>query len=274
MDYYIYQLSNPLKADEPFYVGMARCTKASPLGFRPNRHLTEARRYSEDGHASRGANLRKLRTILLIEQAGHVVTISYLYSNLTKEDAITREVETIAKIGRLDLGTGPLTNLTGGGDGGMNMSHESIQKGVETRRLLPNRLKGRNLGQYSEERRKAISEGVKRSFANGRAPVKSNLGKNTPQETKDKISASLKGRPSPMKGKTSKFKGTKRGPMSEESKSKMRGRVPANKGIQSPNKGKTYEELYGPEKAAELREARRQANIKRWDKLRNTSPLD
>jgi hypothetical protein len=41
------------------------------------------------------------------------------------------------------------------------------------------------------------------------------------------------------------------------------GAIPHNKGKTSPNRGKTYEEIYGVEKAAELRKVRSQGNLKR-----------
>lgn len=50
--------------------------------------------------------------------------------------------------------------------------------------------------------------------------------------------------------------------MSVEQRKNMgapKGGVPWNKGASTPLKGKTYEEIYGPEKAAELRQSRRES---------------
>lgn len=262
MKCYIYGLTNPLRHNELFYVGVGTISIKAPLGARPARHLREARLYKDENKLTRGANPRKLRTINQIEEAGEDVGITFMATGLSKEDAIALEIQTIARVGRLDLGTGPLTNLTGGGDGATLMSEESRTRVAETNRQRgTTALKGRVLGPYSDERKQAIAEGVKRSFDNGRTSAKSNLGKKIPDDVRLKISQALKGRPSPMKGKVHPSKGEKRGPMSEGAKAKMKGRPAHNKGEVSPNRGRTYEEIYGPEKAAELREKRRQQKL-------------
>ena len=42
-----------------------------------------------------------------------------------------------------------------------------------------------------------------------------------------------------------------------------KGSIPHNKGGTSPHKGKSYEEIYGIEKAAELRKSRSESNSNR-----------
>ena len=45
---------------------------------------------------------------------------------------------------------------------------------------------------------------------------------------------------------------------------RSKGKTAHNKGIPSGKKGMTYEEIYGPEKAAELKEKRRLKKIEYW----------
>lgn len=45
------------------------------------------------------------------------VIIVKLFENLVEKDAFKLEIKLIESIGRIDLGTGPLTNLTNGGEG-------------------------------------------------------------------------------------------------------------------------------------------------------------
>lgn len=106
-----------------------------------------------------------------IRKYGCVIHI--LEDQLTQEDAFKREVYYIDKIGRKDLGKGELINMSDGGVGGNNN-------------------KGRKL---SEEWRRKIGLA-------GRGRVGAMRGKAMPEETKNKISQSLKGRPATwLKGK-------------------------------------------------------------------------
>lgn len=118
--------------------------------------------------------------------------ICILGKNLTKDEAIELEIEMISKIGRRDLGTGTLVNLTKGGEGnnywqGKRRSSETkkkisaAKKGTitsaktkkklsiaglgrivtdETRLKIKESLTGRT---HSAERRKNIADGLKKS---------------------------------------------------------------------------------------------------------------
>ena len=118
-----------------------------------------------------------------------------LTSDLTYEEAIEEEISTIAKIGRKDLGTGPLLNLTDGGLGaaGLIWSEERRAKVSQT-------LKGTKkpesviqaLRARKGEKRKPWSE-ERRAAALGRTSP--NKGKTTSEEVKKKISAAKKGKP-------------------------------------------------------------------------------
>ena len=96
--------------------------------------------------------------------------ILYLKKNLTEEEAFRHEIYLIHVLGRKDIGTGILRNLTDGGDGSGGYKH-------------------------TEEHKKYMSEKLK-----GRPrPVGSGKKKGTPVSslTKKKISDTLMGRPNP-----------------------------------------------------------------------------
>ena len=116
--------------------------------------------------------------------------IIYLKQNLTEEEAFKHEIYMIAVLGRIDLGTGILHNMTDGGEGISNPSEE-------TRRKMSESQKGRTC---SEETRIKLSEANKnpseetrrkKSDAN-RGENNPNYGKTTSEETRKKLSEALK----------------------------------------------------------------------------------
>lgn len=100
--------------------------------------------------------------------------IDIIEEDLTMEEAIEREKFYIKKIGRRDLGLGPLVNLTDGGEGstGVKVSEETRLKSSkslsgkkrtdETKKKMSEAQKGRvgyTLGKkWSEESKKRFSE--------------------------------------------------------------------------------------------------------------------
>jgi len=99
--------------------------------------------------------------------------ILFLKQNLTEEEAFKHEKYMINVLGRKDLGTGILRNLTDGGVGSSGFIHSEEQKlkiskskigkklSEETKRKLSEAHKGKIL---SEEHRKRISESKVHSF--------------------------------------------------------------------------------------------------------------
>ena len=118
---------------------------------------------------------------------------------LTDAEAIETEIALIAAIGRKDLGSGPLANLTAGGDGFAGYIYGPIP--IEVRAKISAALSGREL---SEEHKASISERMLNGGAiamlkalqttlqaQGRSGPRS--GQRVTTETKAKMSASHAG---------------------------------------------------------------------------------
>ena len=146
--------------------------------------------------------------------------ITILYENLYENDALQMEMFLIFIYGRVSRNTGILRNLTDGGDNnpGRKLSDEQKNKiriGVLSHPSFAKGIK------KSDEAKKNMSIAQKQRQSEGRGTKQtpesifkiklSNTGKKRTQETKDKISASKIGLPSPRKGCV----------VSEESKKKM-----------------------------------------------------
>lgn len=113
--YFVYVYKNP-DSLIPFYVGLGK-------NQRHLSHLKEAKRNPNPKPTE-----HKLNTIRKLINDGKEPIIEIVSSNLTKLEAIREEQRLIAEIGRKDLGTGPLTNQTMGGDGVREWSKEMKNK--------------------------------------------------------------------------------------------------------------------------------------------------
>lgn len=115
---YIYYCQN----DIPFYVGYGKNNRMFA-------HLNEARKKPKPSSGEH--KLNKIRKIL---KDGFEPRIEIVASNLSRDEAIELEIELIEKFGRADLGLGPLTNMTKGGDGTVGWSDELRSKFSEKRK--------------------------------------------------------------------------------------------------------------------------------------------
>lgn len=109
--FYVYILHRP--DGRPFYVGKG-------IGERVLQHVAEARNPARLTH--------KLNVIRSIQRSG--ASIGYLIDSFheTESAAHSRERDLIRLIGRHDLGAGPLTNQTDGGEGTSNPSEASKER--------------------------------------------------------------------------------------------------------------------------------------------------
>lgn len=286
--YYTYILTNP-QTDLPFYVGVGKQDRKS-YQSREDSHISEAIKFQK-GIISKGANRHKLNTILQILTAKNSVKIEITKEFESEFDAFNEEIKLIAQYGRRDLGTGILTNLTDGGEGRINPSNESRLKASVLRKGMPSHAKGKILGNYSNSRKQAQKEKMavtrsnlteaekqghfeNRSYAHkGKVPWNKGLTKDVDKRVAEYANCKT-GKPRvDMIGKIPWNKGLTKDTNSSIAAmaKKAENRKPHNKGKASPVKGKTYEEIYGPEKAAKLIEIRRLASQHKWDKLKNSN---
>jgi len=125
--FYVYVYLNPLKPGkfeyneyvfeyEPFYIGKG-------FGDRMFYHLK-----------LKGRNYLKNKIISDLLKNNLTPIIIKLYDNLTDVDSLVAEIAVIKTIGRIELNSGPLTNLTDGGDGssGHIQSDATKNKRVES----------------------------------------------------------------------------------------------------------------------------------------------
>ncbi len=128
------------------------------------------------GKGKSGRINSSLHTIHLPTEKERII---YLKQNLTDEEARKHEIYMIAILGRKDLGTGILRNMTDGGEGcaGRVLSEE-------TKKKLSDSHKGRK---KSAAHRKALSEAAKKRKAS--------------EETREKMSRVFMGENNPSFGK-------------------------------------------------------------------------
>jgi len=88
---------------EPFYIGKGKCG-----------------RYREKFC---GRNKYFKNKINKIKQSGLEPVIIKLYENLNEQQSFEKEIELIEEIGRIDLNTGTLVNMTNGGEGMIGYHH-------------------------------------------------------------------------------------------------------------------------------------------------------
>jgi hypothetical protein len=121
----VYILYDP-RNDLPVYVGKTKNPD------RPQGHINEARTGKRGKRDKNNLKFCKLKSILAQNLE---IKVEWYKTGLTNREACDLEIELISKFGRIDLGTGSLTNVTAGGDGWMS-KHTAIAKEKITKALL------------------------------------------------------------------------------------------------------------------------------------------
>ena len=114
-------------------------------------------------------------------------------TGLTEQEAFNLERKLIRKHGRLDLGTGTLTNLTDGGDGAANPSPETRAKLSKARKGNTN-ARGFKHTEATKAKVAAASRGRSPSAATRKKIAAGNKGKTQTAACKAKLSAARKGK--------------------------------------------------------------------------------
>jgi len=157
---------------EPFYIGKGKGDRIK-AHFRPS---------------SLNLPCRKNSKIKKINACGLSPVVGKIREGLTETEAMLTEREAIITIGRIDTNSGPLTNMTDGGDGA-----SGCIPGIETREKRSASLKGKipwNVGvSYPEDIREKMRQAA---FACGAGSHM--RGRLHTEEEKRNIAAGLKGR--------------------------------------------------------------------------------
>ncbi len=169
MEYYCYVLTDPTRSHEPIYVGKGKKDRAwSHVNRKDSHPLTNRLKH--------------------MKNKGVIPKVS-IYAGYDEEFALFLEEELISKIGRKDLGKGPLLNLTDGGEGKVNcfISKETKAKISEAGKKRKQTTEAK--AKISVSRKNASLETLERI----RTAAK-NRKNNPPKsdETKEKIRAARK----------------------------------------------------------------------------------
>lgn len=119
----------------------------------------------------------------------HGYNVDVLLTDLTWEEACEIEKSLISKIGRMDLSTGTLVNMTNGGDGVIGVIYTD-----ERRKKQSDALKGKFTGEKHHMFGKSFSDEVKNRMSEG------SKGHKHSKETCEKLSAMRTGNKNPMYG--------------------------------------------------------------------------
>lgn len=114
--FYVYILRRP--TGEPFYVGYSRS------GIKPVERIFQHESEAVSTHRRFRQNLHKIHIIRKIIADGYSIVEEIFSWHVDLVDAKNKEVELILRFGRVDIGTGILTNMTAGGDGSVELSQD------------------------------------------------------------------------------------------------------------------------------------------------------
>ena len=154
MKYYVYILKCK---NTPFYIGKG-------CGARMYSHYTNAKNSNRTSPV-----LDKIRKMIKNEEK---IQYEKVFESDDSSEALNKEIELISLLGRRNLGSGPLLNLTGGGEGVKDYqwteSHkkhlsDSIKKAIDEGRFIPPIMnnKGRI---YTKEEKEYYSKVNKKFF--------------------------------------------------------------------------------------------------------------
>lgn len=163
--YYVYIYYDYNKI--PFYIGIGK-------GNRITNHLRKSIRFSRK-------NLFYNKLNKIIENKENF-SYSILRNNLILGEAIITEEVLIKLIGRRDLNTGTLCNLTDGGEG-----HKNYKKSEELRKKISEWTKGRKISEEQKQILKICNTGKKHSEETKLKLSKVQLGTKKPKPIESRV---------------------------------------------------------------------------------------
>ena len=207
----------------------------------------------------------------IVAKAGY--TIDYLYKNLSEQMALTLEGSVIARIGRRDLGLGPLVNFTDGGEGTAGHIHSQ-----EARDKIGAAHKGNTYGtggkglKRSPETCKRISEGKKGRIVTDEMKEKYRQAttKIMTPEMRERLSVTRKNLWSDPEYRGAQIQSQQnRPPVTEETKAKQSAGIKADWDSRDPElklaiRKKISESNKGKKRTPEMVEKNRLNSLKMW----------
>jgi hypothetical protein len=162
---------------------------------------------------NRDSNRLKSNKILKIKEiTGSWPFVVKLRDNMTVQESFDFEVFCIKQIGRVDIKTGPLTNLTAGGDGvrAYKKTEEDIRKQVESLKM-GGKVSGRNNPMYGVHRLGIASPhyGHRHSTETKNRLSKIRKGKKMSKEFCAQAAIRMRGKGNPNYGNGGKIRGSK-----------------------------------------------------------------
>jgi len=148
-------------------------------------------------YIGKGSNGRAYSTNRHITVPKDKDRILFLKQNLTEEEAFKHEKYMIAILGRIDLGTGILRNLTDGGEGASGAVKSKETKKKISKSKIGKQHSDKSIRKMSESHKgKILSEEHKKKIS------EANKGRTISEENRLKLSESRSGENHPFYGKT------------------------------------------------------------------------
>ena len=169
---------------EPFYIGKGN-------GYRHTSHLREAKHALKEKISKTSHTIKKIIKILKNDLAPIIIKVE---QHLQEKHAYEKETLLVSTIGRDDLGSGPLTNKTNGGEGvsGHKWSEEKRQSMIKILSGENNYWygKGKEMVQYGSKWTKERTEHMSTIMKGERNAMFNNTHT---EEARKKLSESHKG---------------------------------------------------------------------------------
>jgi hypothetical protein len=180
VNYYVYELRHP-ETNSVYYVG-----KGNSRRSRHNDHVNEA--YRLINWRKEQNNIHAGKTRKIIEQGLNPLFVK-VFETVNKTDAFEKEIELIARYGRINMKTGPLANLTEGGECATGWKHTD-----EAKAKISKAHTGRILSEKQKQNLSKIHTGMKHTNEAKRKISEFNIGRKHSIETRKKMSNSRKNR--------------------------------------------------------------------------------
>lgn len=170
--YYVYEYIDP-NTNKPFYIGKGK----------GDRFLHHIKRLRDTDNPHKTNKIKKLL------HEGTPPIINIIQSGLTESEAFNLENVLIIKLGRVNIKTGILLNLSDGGEGQSGWIPND-----NYRKKMSNSVKGDKNGMFGKKHTEETKEKIKQKA----------LGRKVSKEQKEKISQRYKGEKNPFYGKKHK----------------------------------------------------------------------